>query len=67
MFPLQLFRLVFSVVAEIKNNKKKKKRHKNVMLQRSKLNGIESIISKALIDSEICHKAYAIIINEEEI
>ena len=36
------------------------------MLARSKLNSIETMISRALIDSEICHQEYTKIINEEE-
>ena len=37
------------------------------MLARSKLNSIESKISKALIDSEISHEDFQTIINEEKI
>ena len=36
------------------------------MLARSKLNSIETMISRALIDSEICHQEHTKIINEEE-
>ena len=36
------------------------------MLARSKLNSIESIISKALIDNEISPEDFEIVINEEE-
>ena len=36
------------------------------MLARSKLNSIESKISKALIDNEISHENFETIINEEE-
>ena len=35
---------------------KKKKHNKVVMLARSKLNSIESKISKALVDNEISHE-----------
>ena len=35
------------------------------MLPRSKLNSIESIISKALIDNEIRLEEFTVIINEE--
>ena len=45
---------------------KKKKHNKIVMLARSKLNSIESKISKALIDNEISHEDFEIIINEEK-
>ena len=44
---------------------KKKKYNKIVMLARSKLNSIENEISKALIDNEISHEDFEIIINEE--
>ena len=36
------------------------------MLARSKLNGIKSKISEALINSEISHKDFKTIINEEK-
>ena len=36
------------------------------MLAKSKLNGVEILISRALIDLEISHKEYKSIINEEE-
>ena len=45
---------------------KKKKHNKIVMLARNKLNNIESKISKALINSEISHKGFMTIINEEK-
>ena len=43
---------------------KKKKDNKIVMLARSKLNSIESKISKALVDSEISHEDFVTIINK---
>ena len=45
---------------------RKKKRNKIVMLARSKLNSIESKISEALINYEISHEDFMIIINEEK-
>ena len=45
---------------------KNKKHNKIVMLARSKLNIIESKISKALADNEISHEDFEIIINEEK-
>ena len=45
---------------------KKKKHNKIVMLARSKLNSIESKISEALINNEIRHEKFMIIINEEK-
>ena len=45
---------------------KKKKHNEIVMLARSKLNSIESKISKALINNEISYEDFMIIINEEQ-
>ena len=45
---------------------KKKKHNKIVMLARSKLNSIESKISKAMMDNEISHEDFETIINEEK-
>ena len=45
---------------------KKEKYNKIVMLATSKLNSIESKISKALIDNEISHEDFETIINEEK-
>ena len=44
---------------------KKKKHNKIVMLTRSNLNSIESKISEALINNEVSHEDFMIIINEE--
>ena len=52
------------VLKTIRN--KKKKQNKIVMLARSKLNSIESKISKALMDNEISHEDFEAIINEEK-
>ena len=46
---------------------KKKKPNKIVMLARSKLNSIESNMSEALINNEISHEDFMLIINEEKI
>ena len=45
---------------------KKKKHNKIIMLASSKLNSIESKVSEALINSEISHEDFMIIINEEK-
>ena len=47
----------------IKKRNKKKKHNKSNMLIRSKLNGIESKISEALINSNISHQDFITIIN----
>ena len=44
-------------------NKKKKKHDKMVSLAKSKLNRIEMLISKSLIDSNICHDEFVSIHN----
>ena len=64
--------LAFSITTEIikkllKTTRNKKKKHnKIVMLARSKLNSIESKISEALINNEVSHEDFLIIINEEK-
>ena len=50
----------------LKTIRNKKKYNKIVMLARSKLNSIESKISKALMDNEISHEDFETIINEEK-
>ena len=45
---------------------KKKKHNKSIMLARSKLNSIESKVFETLINSEISHEDFMIIINEEK-
>ena len=66
------FSLAFSIstglIKELlKTTRSKKKKHnKIVMLARSKLNSIESKISKALINNEISHEDFVTIINEEK-
>ena len=45
--------------------KQKKKNNKIVLVERSKLNSIENIISKELKDHEISHDNFTAIINEE--
>ena len=48
-------------IAEIK-----KKHNKIIMLARNKLNSIEGKVSEALINTEISHEDFMIIINEEK-
>ena len=45
---------------------KNKRHNKIIMLARSKLNSIESKVSEALINNEISHEDFMIIINEEK-
>ena len=66
------FSLAFSISTGIikkllKTTRNKKKKHNEiVMLARSKLNSIESKVSEALINNEISHEDFVIIINEEK-
>ena len=49
----------------LKTRNKKKRHNKIVMLATSKLNSIESKISKTLINNGISHEDFILIINEE--
>ena len=66
------FTLVFSLSTGIikkllKETRKKKKKHsKIIMLAKSKLNSIESLMSQALIDLDISHEEFETIVNEKE-
>ena len=44
---------------------KKKKHDKNLMLAKSKLNSIETLISQALDDMEISHEEFTIILRKK--
>ena len=46
--------------------KKKKKHDKILMLAKSKLNSIETLISQALIDMEISHEEFIAIFKEKD-
>ena len=45
---------------------KKKKHEKILMLAKSKLNSIETLISQALIDLEVSHEKFTTILNEKD-
>ena len=61
------FSLFTGIVKKLlKTQNKKKKHNKIIVLARSKLNSIESKVSEALINSEITHEDFMIIINEEK-
>ena len=55
----------FSLAFSFSTRNKKKKHNQIVMLARSKLNSIESKISKALINDEISHEDFMTTISEE--
>ena len=62
------FTLVFSLTTGIiKETRKKKKKHsKIIMLAKSKLNSMESLMSQALIDLDISHEGFKAIVNAKQ-
>ena len=66
------FTLIFSLTTGITKKllkvtrKKKKKHNKIVMLAKSKLNNIETLMSQTLIDLEVSHEEFKTIVNEKE-
>ena len=70
--PSAIFTLVFSLNSRIINKlleitrNKKKKYNKIVMLAKSKLKRIETLISQVLIDFDISHQEFKTIVNETE-
>ena len=66
------FTLVFSLTTGIikkllKETRKKKKKHSEIiMLAKSKLNSIESLMSQTLIDLDISHEEFKTLVNEKE-
>ena len=66
------FTLIFSLTTGIIKKllsitrNKKKKHYKILMLAKSKLNSIETLISQALIDMEISHEEFITILNEKD-
>ena len=51
---------------KIKKEKKKKKYDKILMLAKSKLSSIETLISQAIIDMDISHEEFITILNKKE-
>ena len=66
------FTLIFSLATGIikkllkVTRKKKEKQNKVVMLAKSELNSIETLMSQALIDLDISHGKFKTIVNEKE-
>ena len=66
------FNVVFSLTTGIIKKllkiaiNRRKKHNKYVMLARTKLNSIETLIYQALIDLKISHAEFKTIVNEEE-
>ena len=63
-----IFSLTTGIIKKLLNitRNKKKKHNKILMLAKSKLNSIESLISQALNDMEISHKEFITILNEKD-
>ena len=66
------FTLIFSLTTEITKKllnitrKKKKKHDKILMLAKSKLDSIETVISQALIDMDISHEEFVTTLKEKD-
>ena len=67
------FTLIFSITAgiikkllSITIKKKKKKHHQILMLEKSRHNSIETLISQALNDMDVNHKEFITILNEKD-
>ena len=63
-----IFSLTTGIVKKLLNatRKKKKKQDKILMLAKSKLNSIKTLISQALIDMEISHEEFVTILKEKD-
>ena len=67
-FTLEFFFLTTGIMKKLLKitRNKKRKHNETVMLAKSKLNSIETLISQALTDLEIRHKEFKTIVNEKE-
>ena len=63
-----LFSLTTGIIKKLlKETRKKKKKHSKIMmLAKSKLNSIESLMPQALIDLDISYEEFKTIVNEKE-
>ena len=63
-----IFSLTTGIIKKLLNiTRNKKKKHDEIlMLAKSKLNSIETLISQALIDIEISHDEFITILNEKD-
>ena len=63
-----LFSLTTGIINKLlKETRKKKKKHSKIMmLAKSKLNSIESLMPQALIDLDISYEEFKTIVNEKE-
>ena len=62
-----IFSLTTGIVKKLLNITRKKKHDKILMLPKSKLNSIETLISQALIDLDISHEEFITILKEKDI
>ena len=60
------FSITIGIVKKLLKTTRNQKKHKTVLLARSKLNSIENKISEALINNEISHEHFLTIINEKK-
>ena len=61
------FSLTTGIVKKLLNITNKKKNHdKILMLAKSKLNSIETLVSQALIDMEISHEEFITVLKEKD-
>ena len=61
-----IFSLATGIVKKLLNIARKKKHDKILMLAKSKLNSIETLISQALIDMDISHVEFITILKEKD-
>ena len=62
-----VFSLATGIIKLLKTTRNKKKKHdKILMLAKSKLNSIETLVSQALIDTEISHEEFIAILKEKD-
>ena len=63
-----IFSLTTGIVKKLLNitRNKKKKHDKILMLAKSKLNSIETLVSQALTEMKVCHEGFVTIMKEED-
>ena len=61
------FSLATGIVKKLLDiTRKKRKKHDKIMLAKSKLNSIDTLISQALTDMDICHEEFITILKEKD-
>ena len=65
--PVGIASVSFTLIFSLNITRKKKKKHdKILMLAKSKLNSVETLLSQTLIDMKISHKEFITILNEKD-